>query len=95
MGYELNSAQKAPIIDLDGNPIPTASIHGDPEGEPPWNLGAVEVQDDGAGNLQAVGLAPGTSTVQLIQTATGTLAQHDIVVTASPFDWTLGEPVAK
>ena len=96
MGYELTSAQKAPVLDLDGNPILTADIHGDGGAEPPFAVGAsATMQDDGTGNLIVVGNAPGTTTFDLISNATSALASHDVTVTAAPFDWTLGAPVAK
>ena len=98
MGYEITSAERAPLLDADGNPIPAASLTGG--GVPaPWGVGAAAtIQDDGSGSLECVGNHPGTITFALILVATGETAIHDVTVTApagSPFDWTLGTPVAK
>ena len=95
MGYTLDSSQKAPLLDDDGNPIPTADLSGG-GGPAPWGVGlAATIQDNGAGFLECVGNSSGTATFALVQVSTGTLVSHDVTVTASPFDWTLGEPVAK
>ena len=95
MGYTLDSSQKAPVLDGNGGQILTASITGaGGAGDlPPFDKGAAIMQDDGAGNLEVVGVAPGTSTFDIV--FDGVAITHDIAVTAAPFDWTLGAPVAK
>lgn len=89
MAYDLLSTQKAPVLDEAGSPIPSASIAGLPLG-----VGlAATMQDDGAGHLECIGNYPGT--VPFILTIDGVTVQHDVTVSAGPFDWTLGTPVAK
>lgn len=86
MGYTLTTAQKAAVLDQNGEPVPFAglTIVG-PVGNP---AAASDVIDDG-GIATFVGQVPGANSYAL----NGVV--HDVVVVAAPFDWTLGEPVAK
>jgi hypothetical protein len=96
MAYTLTSAEKAPLIDGEGNPLVTANVT-DPAGNhAPFAIGlAASIVDEG-GVLVCVGNFPGTLTFQLARD--GVVASHDVTVTAAggvPFDWTLGVPVPK
>lgn len=103
MGYDLTTAQKAPVLDQDGVPVKTADIKGTDGSLPPWHLTIIDVEDDGTGNLQVVGVSAGTYTFGLVRKSDGAVTpQHTVTVTAAPpppapapFDWTLGTPVAK
>lgn len=86
MGYELTTAQKARVLDGNGEPVPFAglTIVG-PVGNP---AAASDVIDDG-GVATFVGQVPGTNSYGLDGVV------HDVTVTAAPFAWTLDTPVAK
>lgn len=91
MGYTLNAAQKAPILDETGQPLAVSRLQGTP---PPYNVGGVaQMQDDGTGHLEVVANMPGSC--PFAPTVDGTQVTHTVTVTAAPFDWTLGTPVAK
>jgi hypothetical protein len=96
MAYTLTSAEKAPLIDGEGNPLVAANIT-DPAGNhAPFAIGlAASIIDEG-GALVCVGNFPGVITFQLARD--GVVVAHDVTVTDAtgvPFNWDLGVPVPK
>lgn len=95
MGYTLNSAQKAPVLDQNGAPVLSADTIGLQGAPLPFIGPCATAQDDGAGHVEILGTAPGTQDFGLRSKSTNASAVHTVTVTAAPFDWTLGAPVAK
>jgi hypothetical protein len=85
--YELATGQQAPVVDQDSNPIldgATTAVIADET--------IVSIIDvDGAIFIKA--LAVGTTAVTFTPTGSDPV-EHDVTVSAAPFDWSLGTPVA-
>lgn len=91
MGYATKIGEHRPLIDpATSAPIATAAVT-DPSGNPPpFTTAVASIRDDGTGHLECVGTGVGIQTFAL--KSGGTVASHDVTVTAAPFDWTLGDP---
>ncbi len=91
MSYTIEAGQTKPVLDETGAPLATAGVTSDGGALPPYGVGlAATIEDDGTGHLVCVGNAPNATGVTFDLIKDGTTASHVVVVTAAPFDWTLG-----
>lgn len=94
MGYTIEVGETRPLLDQDGLPLETAGVTSPSGVTPPFAVGLqAQIQDDGSGFLVCQGNSAGTITFDLKKA--GTIASHEVTVTASttPFDWSLGDPI--